>query len=94
MPRFHVKKTSLSDDGHALVFKGVVVEGPIHRGMDVEIPVTDAASIKLKLSEVVYFEQQKDPEKKIGVIVDCHDEPEALDIVLGLNIMDETLNIQ
>ncbi|NLB63135.1 MAG: hypothetical protein GX801_03390 [Fibrobacter sp.] len=94
MPRFHVKKTTLSDDGKAIVFKGSVLEGSIHKGMNVEIPVTEAASISMKLTEVVYFEDQKDPSKKIGLVVDCSEEPEALEIVMGLNVMDDVLEIQ
>jgi len=94
MPRFHVKKTSLSDDGKAVIFKGTVVEGPIHKGMTVEIPVTEAASIRMKLNEVIYFEHQKDPTKKIGLVIDCDSEPEAMEIVMGLNIMEETLVVQ
>ncbi|HSQ41681.1 MAG TPA: hypothetical protein VLM37_05320 [Fibrobacteraceae bacterium] len=93
MPRFFVKKTTLSDDGKSVVFKGSVLEGPIHKGMTVEIPVTEAASIRMKLFDVVHFESQKDPAKKVGLVVDFDTEPEAMDIVLGLNIAEETLNL-
>jgi len=91
MPRFHVKKTSLMGDDISIVFKGKVVEGPINKGMEIAIPITDAASVKMKVFDIVHFEKQKDEEKKVGLIVDFTEEPEALDIVLGLNIADETL---
>ena len=93
MARFFVKKTSLSDDGKAIVFKGSVLEGPIRKGMTVEIPVTEAASIRMKLFDIVHFESQRDPTKKVGLVVDFDSEPEALEIVLGLNISEESLNV-
>ncbi len=91
MPRFHVKKTSLTEDQKSIVFKGKVVEGPINKGMLLEIPITEAASVKVKVFEIVHFEKQKDESKKVGLVVDFDDEPEALDIVMGLNIADEIL---
>jgi hypothetical protein len=93
MPRFFVKKTSLTDDGKSVVFKGSVLEGPIRKGMTVEIPVTEAASIRMKLFDIIHFENQKDPSKKVGLVVDFDAEPEAMEIVLGLNIAEEALNI-
>ncbi len=94
MARFFVKKTSLSDDGKSVVFKGSVLEGPIHKGMTVDIPVTEAASIQMKIFDIQHFDAQKDPTKKVGLVVDFTDEPEAMDIVLGLNIQEESLQIQ
>lgn len=94
MPRFHTKKTSLMDDERSLVFKGRVIEGPINKGMSIVIPITDAASIEVKVYDIVHFEKQKDEDKKVGLVVDFADEPEALDIVLGLKIQDETLDIR
>lgn len=78
-------------DDISIVFKGKVVEGPINKGMEIAIPITDAASVKMKVFDIVHFEKQKDEDKKVGLIVDFTEEPEALDIVLGLNIADETL---
>ena len=93
MPRFHTKKTSLMEDNKSIVFKGKVVEGPINKGMLISIPVTEAASIEVKVYDIVHFEKQKDESKKVGLVVDFADEPEAMDIVLGLNIQDETLEV-
>lgn len=93
MPRFHVKKTSLMDDEKSVVFKGKVLEGPINKGMFIHIPITEAASIKMKVFDIVHFEKQKDESKKVGLVVDFAAEPEALDIVLGLHISEETLEI-
>jgi hypothetical protein len=91
MPKFHVKKTSLSEDQKSVVFKGKVVEGPINKGMLLEIPITEAASVKVKVYDIVHFEKQKDETKKVGLVVDFDDEPEALEIVMGLHIADEVL---
>ena len=93
MAKFHVKKTSLMEDNRSLVFKGRVVEGPINKGMKIDIPVTDAASISVVIFDIVHFEKQKDEEKKVGLVVDFSSEPEALAIVLDLKIQDETLEI-
>jgi len=93
MARFHIKKTSLMEDEKSLVFKGKVVEGPINKGMQMDIPITEAASITVKVYDIVHFEKQKDESKKVGLVVDFADEPEALDIVLGLKIQDETLEL-
>jgi hypothetical protein len=92
MPRFHVKKTSLMEDEKSVVFKGKVLDGPINKGMQVEIPITDAATIKMEVFDIVHFEHQRDESKKVGLIIDFSEEPEALDIVLGLHISDETLS--
>jgi hypothetical protein len=93
MPRFHVKKTSLMEDDRSLVFKGKVVDGPINKGMSLVIPITDAATISMKVYDIVHFEKQKDENKKVGLVIDFTEEPDALDIVLGLNIADETLEL-
>ena len=47
----------------------------------------------MKLFDIIHFENQKDPTKKVGLVVDFDAEPEAMDIVLGLNIAEESLNI-
>lgn len=82
------------EDDCSLVFKGRVVEGPINKGMAIVIPVTEAASIEVKVFDIVHFEKQKDESKRVGLVVDFADEPEALDIVLGLKIQEETLEIR
>ena len=94
MPRFKVKKTSLMEDERSIVFKGKVIEGPINKGMDVDIPITEAASINMKVYDIVHFEKQKDKDKKVGIVIDFAKEPEALDIVLSLNIANEILEIR
>ncbi len=82
------------DDECSLVFKGRVVEGPINKGMSIVIPITDVASIEVKVYDIIHFEKQKDEDKRVGLVVDFADEPEALDIVLGLKIQDETLDVR
>lgn len=94
MARFHVKKTSLMDDEKSIVFKGRVLEGPINKGMMVDIPVTDAACISMKVYDIIHFEKQKDADKRVGLVIDFADEPEAMDIVLGLNIQEESLELR
>lgn len=93
MARFHTKKTSPGDDEKSLVFKGKVIEGPINKGMTLEIPVTEAATISMPIYDIVHFEKQKDESKKVGLVIDFAKEPDAMDIVLGLTIQDETLTI-
>ncbi len=82
------------DDEKSLVFKGKILEGPINIGMLADIPITDAASITMKVYDIIHYEKQKDEDKKIGLVIDFADEPEALDIVLGLNIQEETLELR
>ncbi len=82
------------DDEKSIVFKGKVVEGPINKGMNLDIPVTDAASITVKVYDIIHFEKQKDADKRVGLVIDFADEPEALEIVLGLNIQDEALELR
>ncbi|MDR1760109.1 MAG: hypothetical protein LBR60_06250 [Fibrobacter sp.] len=91
MPKFHVKKTTLSEDEKSIVFKGKVIEGPINKGMTLVIPVTEAASIKVKIYDIIHYDDQKDEDKRVGLVIDFNDEPEALDIVMDLNIADESL---
>lgn len=93
MAVFHVKKTSLGEDQNTLVFKGKIIEGPISKGMTIEIPVTQEAVVKMKIYDVALFEKQKDDEKKVGLIVDFTGLPDDMEVVLGLNIADEDLNI-
>jgi len=81
------------EDEQSLVFKGKVIEGPINKGMSMDIPITEAASITVRVYDIVHFEKQKDESKKVGLVVDFAEEPEALDIVLGLKIQDETLEL-
>ncbi|WP_290743516.1 hypothetical protein [Fibrobacter sp. UBA4309] len=93
MARFHVKKTSLGEDQKSLVFKGKIEEGPISKGMTIEIPVTQEAVIKMKINDVVQFEKQKDEEKKVGLVIAFNDYPEDMEVILELNIANESLNI-
>lgn len=93
MPKFHVKKTSLGEDQTSLIFKGKVIEGPINRGMILEIPITEAAVINVKVYDIVHFEKQKDEMKRVGLVVDFYGEPDDLDVIRGLNIVDEELNV-
>lgn len=93
MAVFHVKKTSLGEDQNTLVFKGKIIEGPISKGMTIEIPVTQEAVVKMKIYDVALFEKQKDDEKKVGLIVDFNGLPDDMEVVLGLNIANEDLNI-
>lgn len=93
MAVFHVKKTSLGEDQNTLVFKGKIIEGPISKGMTIEIPVTQEAVVTMKIYDVALFEKQKDDEKKVGLIVDFNGLPDDMEVVLGLNIADEDLNI-
>jgi hypothetical protein len=93
MAKFHVKKTSLSEDGKSLVFKGKVVEGPINKGMLVSIAVTPGNFIKTRIRDIVHFEK-KDEDKKVGLVVDFDDDPEALEIVMYLNVSDEDLTCE
>ena len=93
MAVFHVKKTSPGEDQTSLVFKGKIVEGPISKGMTIEIPVTQEAVIKMKINDVVQFEKQKDEEKKVGLVIAFNDYPEDMEVILELNIANESLNI-
>ena len=93
MAVFHVKKTSLGDDQTSLVFKGKIVEGPISKGMTVEIHVTQEAVVKMKIFDVVLFEKQKDESKKVGLVVDFKDLPDDMEVIMSLNIAEEDLTI-
>ncbi len=79
------------EDQKGVVFKGKVIEGPINKGMQVDIPITEAATISMKVFDIIHFEKQKDEDKKIGLVIDFAQEPEALEIVLNLNISNEIL---
>lgn len=93
MAVFHVKKTSLGEDPNTLVFKGKIVEGPISKGMTIEIPVTQEAVVTMKIYDVVLFEKQKDETKKVGLVVDFTELPDDMEVIMGLNIAEEDLNI-
>ena len=93
MAVFHVKKTSVGEDKTSLVFKGKIIEGPISKGMTLEIPVTQGTVIPMKIYDVIQFEKQKDDEKKIGLVVDFYDLPDDMEIIMDLNIANEDLNI-
>ncbi|MCQ2105029.1 MAG: hypothetical protein MJZ26_04470 [Fibrobacter sp.] len=93
MAVFHVKKTSLGEDQKTLVFKGKIVEGPISKGMTLEIPVTQEAVVQMKIYDVVLFEKQKDDDKKVGLVVDFDGLPDDMEVIMGLNIADEDLKI-
>lgn len=93
MAVFHVKKTSLGDDQKSLVFKGKIIEGPISKGMTLEIPVTKEAVVKMKIYDVVQFDKQKDEDKKVGLVIDFYNLPDDMEVIQDLNISDEDLKI-
>ena len=80
---FHVKKTSVGEDQKSLVFKGKIVEGPITQG----------TVIPMKIYDVVQFDKQKDEDKKIGLVIDFYNLPDDMEVIMGLNIANEDLNI-
>lgn len=95
MPKFYIKKTSLGEGQNSLVFKGKVVEGPINRGMVLEIPIAGASDVvPVKIFDIVHFEKQKDEMKKVGLVADFYDTPDDLEVILGLNIADEEVNVR
>lgn len=95
MPKFYIKKTSLGEGQNSLVFKGKVVEGPINRGMVLEIPIAGASDVvPVKIFDIVHFEKQKDELKKVGLVADFYDAPDDLEVILGLNIADEDVNVR
>lgn len=91
MPKFHVKKISLGDDQSSLIFKGKVLEGLINQGMSLQIPITEVASIDVKIHDILHFENQNDEFKKVGLVVDFYGKPDDLDVILGLRIAEEEL---
>ncbi len=93
MAVFHVKKTSLGEDQKTLVFKGKIIEGPISKGMTIKIPVTQEAVIEMKIYDVVLFDKQKDDDKKVGLVVDFDGLPDDMEVIMGLNIAEEDLDI-
>ena len=93
MAVFHVKKTSVGEDKTSLVFKGKIIEGPISKGMTLEIPVTQGTVVPMKIYDVLQFDKQKDEEKKIGLVVDFYDLPDDMEVIMNLNIAEEDLNI-
>lgn len=95
MPKFYVKKTSLGEGQTSLVFKGKVIEGPINRGMVLEIPIMGASdTVPIKIHDIVHFEKQTDEMRKVGLVADFYDSPDDLDVILGLNIADEELSVR
>ena len=95
MPKFYIKKTSLGEGQNSLVFKGKVVEGPINRGMVLEIPIAGASDVvPVKIFDIVHFEKQKDELKKVGLVADFYDTPDDLEVILGLNIADEEVSVR
>ena len=95
MPKFYIKKTSLGEGQNSLVFKGKVVEGPINRGMVLEIPIAGASDVvPVKIFDIVHCEKQKDELKKVGLVADFYDTPDDLEVILGLNIADEEVNVR
>ena len=93
MAVFHVKKTSLGEDKTSLVFKGKIIEGPISKGMTIEIPVTQEAVVKMKIYDVVQSEKQKDEDKKVGLVVDFYNLPDDMEVIMDLNIAEEDLKV-
>ena len=93
MAVFHVKKTSVGTDQKSIVFKGKIIQGPISKGMTIEIPVSPEIKVPVKIYDVVQFENQKDEDKKVGLVADFYDLPDDMEVILGLNIANEELNI-
>ncbi len=95
MPKFYVKKTSLGENQTSLIFKGKIIDGPINRGMIIEIPITGASAVvPVKIFDIVHFENQKDEFKKVGLVADFYDAPDDLDVILDLNIAEEEVNVR
>ncbi|MCK9182899.1 MAG: hypothetical protein M0P13_08485 [Fibrobacteraceae bacterium] len=62
--------------------------------MSLKIPVTDKAIIGVKIDDVIEMESHEDHSKRTGLIAKFLDEPDALEIVAGLNVADEDLTIE
>ncbi len=94
MAKFHVKRTLFGEDQKSLVFRGSVLEGDIAKGMLLKIPVTEKVIIDVKIDDVVELESHETNEKRTGLVARFLDEPDALEIVAGLNVADEDLELE
>ncbi len=94
MAKFHVKRTLFGENQQSLVFRGSVLEGEISKGMSINIPVTDKAVIGVKIDNVVESESHEANEKRTDLVAEFLEEPEALEIVAGLNVADEDLAVE
>ena len=47
----------------------------------------------MKIYDVVQFDKQKDEDKKIGLVIDFYNLPDDMEVIMGLNIANEDLNI-
>jgi len=94
MATFHVKRTLFGEDQKSLIFRGQKLSGDISKGMSLKIPVTDKAIIGVKIDDVIEMESHEDHSKRTGLIAKFLDEPDALEIVAGLNVADEDLTIE
>ena len=50
--------------------------------------------VPVKIFDIVHFEKQKDELKKVGLVADFYDTPDDLEVILGLNIADEEVNVR
>lgn len=94
MAKFHVKRTLFGENQQSLLFRGSILEGDIAKGMSIKIPVTDKAVIGVKIDNVVEVESHEADEKRTDLVAEFLEEPEALEIVAGLNVADEDLAVE
>lgn len=94
MAKFHVRRTLFGEDQKSLIFRGNVLEGQVKVGMSIQIPITDKAKVDVKIDDIVEMISHETHEKRTGLVAKFLDEPEALEIVADLNVLDEDLEIQ
>lgn len=94
MAKFHVRRTLFGEDQKSLIFRGNILEGTVEIGMSLQISITDKAKIDVKIDDIIEMTSHETHEKRTGLVAKFLDEPEALEIVADLNVLDEDLQIQ
>ena len=89
MPRFHVKNTFEIPARKLFVMAGTILDGKIQVGMFIRITCNSALGMTARIHSIE-FARRKDGE---DVCLCIEAEPELAEMLRGLNIADETVEI-
>jgi hypothetical protein len=89
MPKFHVRDTFEIPDRKLFVMAGSIVEGKISAGMFVHVPCNLSLHLTTRI-HCIEFARRKDGE---DVCLCIESQPEAAEILRGLNLGDETFEV-
>ncbi|MGJ4950755.1 hypothetical protein [Bradyrhizobium sp. HKCCYLS20291] len=92
MSKFWVNDSFAIESRRLFVLAGAITEGPLQTGMTVSVPLNSSISVSAPIHSIEYLRRDGGRED-VCLCIACED-PDELELWQGLNIKNETVEIE